>query len=430
MPPGRKRKAPTPATVAEALLRPGLSEQQIAGLLTGVSRQAVRTEAGDVLPRHVLREVAFPTNRGSETSVPVVDLRLYLTHLTVKEPGFGQLLWQAAGSATAGVLSLVLSHDETTAGNPLAPHSGKKATIFYVSAVELDMKHPGTWLPLIILPVDHDIVGGVSNVLRELVLLLEEQKLLEGVHVRLPGEQDRFVRLKLRYLLADGEALRETWSWRGANAVKPCFKCKNVLKKENKACATNNYFLDIRVDTLDRCDRAGDAEIFDWIDSLRAKKDTLTEAAFEQECKLSGFNLTPGSILTDAAARSVLGPNASCFDPMHLYFTCGGLGCKESTLLVKRAESLLHLSLRQIQQIAKETDWKRPGHCSTARSPGWRQRLFHEKLFSGSWKGRATDCEAMLPLLGVIIAAFCDDETLCKELASFDVLLQIRTPVK
>ena len=36
----------------------------------------------------------------------------------------------------------------------------------------------------------------------------------------------------------------------------------------------------------------------------------------------------------------------------------------------------------------------------------------------------------MLPLLGVIIAAFCDDETLCKELASFDVLLQIRTPVK
>ena len=187
--------------------------------------------------------------------------------------------------------------------------------------------------------MDHDIVGGVSNVLRELVLLLEEQKLLEGVHVRLPGEQDRFVRLKLRYLLADGEALRETWSWRGANAVKPCFKCKNVLKKENKACATNNYFLDIRVDTLDRCDRAGDAEIFDWIDSLRAKKDTLTEAAFEQECKLSGFNLTPGSILTDAAARSVLGPNASCFDPMHLYFTCGGLGCKESTLLVKRAKA-------------------------------------------------------------------------------------------
>ena len=228
-----------------------------------------------MLPRHVLREVAFPTNRGSETSVPVVDLRLYLTHLTVKEPGFGQLLWQAAGSATAGVLSLVLSHDETTAGNPLAPHSGKKATIFYVSAVELDMKHPGTWLPLIILPVDHDIVGGVSNVLRELVLLLEEQKLLEGVHVRLPGEQDRFVRLKLRYLLADGEALRETWSWRGANAVKPCFNCKNVLKKENKACATNNYFLDIRVDTLDRCDRAGDAEIFDWIDLIACEKKIL-----------------------------------------------------------------------------------------------------------------------------------------------------------
>ena len=99
------------------------------------------------------------------------------------------------------------------------------------------------------------------------------------------------------------------------------------------------------------------------------------------------------------------------------------------SLLVKRAESALRLSLQQIQEIAKDTDWRRPGHCSTARSAGWRQRLFHEKLFSGSWKGTATDCEAMLTLLGVITAAFCNENQLRKERESFAVLLEIRTPV-
>ena len=66
------------------------------------------------------------------------------------------------------------------------------------------------------------------------------------------------------------------------------------------------------MDTLDQCDRAKDEDIFKWVDSLHEKQMHLSKGAFEQECKLSGFNLTPGSILTDDTARKLLGP-IQCF---------------------------------------------------------------------------------------------------------------------
>ena len=128
--------------VSKALARPGTSYLEAAEKLR-VHKNKVKRPAEELGGRrqevadgrecnHSRREAAC-----TAAASPVPGHRRFL-RLSIK-----QLLRQ-----TEKPLSLILSFDEATAGNVLAPDPAKKACMVYIACKEVGMQNPALWWPI------------------------------------------------------------------------------------------------------------------------------------------------------------------------------------------------------------------------------------------------------------------------------------------
>ena len=180
-----KRALVSAADAAKALRNPGTSVRQAAED-AGRSRAAMRRAAARLtLPEQAYRTVTFGEYCIAIASVPTV-----LQQLCLQVCDLGDALAALQTQAAERPLNLVLSFDEATAGNVLAPDPQKKSCMVYACIKELGTQAAALCLPLCVIGSDTMKMGlqnSLGPVLRHILRFAVEDKLAEGFLIQLLG---------------------------------------------------------------------------------------------------------------------------------------------------------------------------------------------------------------------------------------------------
>ena len=143
-----------------------------------------------------------------------------------------------------------------------------------------------------------------------LMLLGPEGFITAGVPVEVNGALV-LIWSRVEIVLADGDGLRMLLSWRGANALKPCWRHSNVTAKRSSALqryAQGAHLVDITCDDHRRfvTEEAGYLE--DLMDILIAAEDryldgSMSKPRFDEMGKASGFHADRLGLLSDRVLR-------------------------------------------------------------------------------------------------------------------------------
>ncbi|CAE7220525.1 unnamed protein product [Symbiodinium sp. CCMP2592] len=362
--------------VSKALARPGTSYREAAEKL-GVHVEKVKRAAHELGGQK--QEVWSLLQMAENAIIAVAKLPALLTLLCARTPALFEAFRKAAVQAAEKPLSLILSFDEATAGNVLAPDPAKKACMVYIACKE-------------------------------------------GA-----GQQPFILRVRISAVIADGEALRQSLSCKGAAGLKPCHMCKNVIKKNHEMTGSLQGYLQDISSLPGSWDRMTDEDIFDFCDEQRRRKMVLSAAAFREEETLAGIVFDEQSLIQDQWARLQLPPSLFMYDFLHIYFTKGGVASLEVAYIVQRAAAALNVSNEDLADLLRDHAWRVPGHIKNFAGPANRARLFDSARFLDlAYKSKASDLQQLLPLLGCLLEMLDTDNVLQAELRSFHKLLQIR----
>ena len=131
-------------------------------------------------------------------------------------------------------------------------------------------------------------------------------------------DRPRLLRATFGNFVADGDANRAIWPFLGANAVKPCMACKNVLKLNHPALERQSYLIDVSCTTTSKFDPMTNEDIWKTFDDLEAAQGVLRKTDLDKLEKASGFRFNSNCLLADKALRQYVKPADACtVDPMH-----------------------------------------------------------------------------------------------------------------
>ena len=210
---------------------------------------------------------------------------------------------------------------------------------------------------------------------------------------------------------------------KGSAGLRVCIKCKNVLKRDSGVPACDDRFVEVACSKVELFDPQSDHEIFQVVDDLLMKKDTLPKNKLQQMEVVAGFVANPHGLLANPSARAFCPPSAWLLDVMHLYYSNGVCSWEVNALLTRTAE--VGISLPLLQEVAGATKWQKAARCTC--TPSWRKGLFDPSRFTGdSYRGCALDLIELLPLLYFHLEETVGRHDLLQlEMQSFRCLLEI-----
>ncbi|CAE7714438.1 unnamed protein product [Symbiodinium sp. CCMP2456] len=412
--------------VSTALSRPGTSYQEAAEKL-GCRVEKVKRAAHELGGK---REAWSFLHMGENAGIAVAKLPALLTLLCARTPALFEAFHKATVEAAHKPLSLVLSFDEATAGNVLAPDPAKKACMLYIACKEVGVQSPALWWPVSVVRADimkHHLHGNLGIVLRYFLRTNPAEQLMAGFWVETTGHTPFVLRVRIAAVIADGEALRQSLSCKGAAGLKPCHICKNVIKKNHDMTGSLQGYLQDISSLPGSWDRMTDEEIFQFCDEQRRRKTVLSAAAFKEEETLAGIVYNEESLLQDSWARLQLPPSVFMYDFLHIYFTKGGVASLEVSFIVQRAAAALNVSHEDLADLLREHAWRVPGHIKNFAGPANRARLFDSSRFMElGYKSKASDLQQLLPLLGCLLEMLDTENVLRPEMSSYHKLFQIQ----
>ena len=335
--------------------------------------------------------VSFDCHDGSQVQLPILDLQRGLETLCNQCEPFRCVLEDAMQSASC--LHPILYCDECTAGNVLAQDKARKANLYHLSWLEMwhRLKSPSAWLPIVVVQSEclHAIRGGASKVMLEMLKRLLDPKYEAGV--LLQGSL-RFRQQRRARFLADYEAVRSIFSFKGSAGIRPCNLCDNVVSAASGVIQIDDYFVGIGAsDGLKPC---SDEIIFGQVDKLKTCR---TKAQLDLAEKSSGIAFDEHSLMFDPVHRSCMPPSLLVYDYMHTYLF-NGVGSWEVALFVAALAVHTNVTVEDLRLAVLDDSWQR--HKSSHTSRCSKNALLHPRLFSESlYKGQAHQTAALLPLL-------------------------------
>ncbi|CAK9060268.1 Uncharacterized protein SCF082_LOCUS31778 [Durusdinium trenchii] len=306
--------------MAQCLKVRGCSEKALRGILKIASKDAVpksytgyKRKVRDELPSDcVLKVPVGPDETGKMVHIAVTHLPKYFQYMAVRSVPFVRRLLSVVDRSMGSLLQPLLYWDEVVSGNPLAPHSAKKVAVGYVTLSELQQRQKEeVWFPLFI--AQHtsleSVAGGFSKTMREVVLLLQSFHMEHGIALELDGYH-RWLRVNLMqgYFIADFDAIRATFAWRGSASIKACFACKNVCKKGSNLRDEEGYITEISETEWAKLDLWSDQEVFDLWDLMARETGNMNKKQQERLEKISGYNFHAGAVLANPIAKQILKP--------------------------------------------------------------------------------------------------------------------------
>ena len=187
--------------------------------------QAVARECYDL---HVLPSAGD----GPQQGVYIADLSRILNYLVSKVPAWDRELFLRVSEGDT--LEAILYADDVTCGNILAPIKKKKPTTIYCSfrCLWRTIDCVECWIPICLVQrTQLDCIdGGLSCLLRHVVLSLHSHSNEQGFAVRFPHGARTLRLAKRSFLLYDHEAQREIYGLKGSarasalRALQQCFE--------------------------------------------------------------------------------------------------------------------------------------------------------------------------------------------------------------
>ena len=399
----------SPATILQKSLKvKGCSETAVHTLLKIANPKCV--PESDRQFRRLLHEqlphdcvVELPVGRdseGNEVKVAAGKIPKIIELLVSRSPGFAKRILNVIDQAQGERLHIIYYWDEVVGGNPLAPHSGKKVVIGYFSLRELEQMHKcEIWIPFLV--AQHNsletVEGGYSKMMREMVLLCMADGLEHGIPLKLGSNQFRLLRIDLRnaYFIADFDAIRSTFAWKGSAGLKCCFMCKNVVKRNSDLNDSETYLRDIRETNSETFDVWTEEEIFQLWDLMAAECSNMSKKNKETFEKISGYNWCPQGLLAHPEARQLLRFSRVLFDPMHIFWASGICGWEVVLLMNALQQKKIRFGCADLAQRLDSTPW----WSGVGKSKAWRKKLADSNRFNGdSYRGSASDLRMLLPL--------------------------------
>ena len=237
-------------------------------------------------------------------------------------PLFARLLsdaWEENG----GQLTLVLFSDDATPGNILAARQPKKSCMIYASFLELKVLFQDScWLPISNMRNNEFLEKGYSHAeYLRCVLEFVYDTTQDGIAITLrQGASLLWIRKVV--LLGDHEGLRAFAGCKGAAALKPCWRCVNVISG-NRSLPPGHVCLENADVTLLRPQTdAGLQAVMAHLRGCRTKKE-LQEA--EKFLGWSLSNMQKG-ILASNALRPWISLDSLYVDSMHQFYSNGLVG--------------------------------------------------------------------------------------------------------
>lgn len=348
---------------------------------------------------------------------------------------FATTLLEAIDKRPRWVFPIVCYHDECTAGNVVQVATSQKVSFFYFALPDIGyIHHEEMWHPLAMIQriSIKDVQGGFSAVWRAMVQSLLAERLQDGVPLTFSlladdgqlHETNRLLLCSIGTWIGDLDAIKVTWDCTGSSGLRPCYRCKNVLKRGSGLPEHDSYFIEVDCADPKKFDIQSNASIFEIYDDLLSQAHR-TKAAAAHARTIFGFTPNSHGALACREVREACPPDRFLFDPMHCYYSNGCASWEVNLLLQKMEESGISRTL--LEASIEQTSWQnRTGLPHTAT---FRKRLICEAYVSGDcYKGGAKELDYLLPLLGFCIfkSAIKHVESLQKALVSFKLLLFIR----
>ena len=246
------------------------------------------------------------------------------------------------------------------------------------------MQNPALWWPVSVVRADimkDHLHGNLGILLRHFLRTNPAEQLMAGFLVQATGHTPFILRVRISAVIADGEALRQSLSCKGAAGLKPCHICKNVIKKNHELTGSLQGYLQDISSLPGSWDRMTDEDIFQFCDEQRRRKMVLSAAAFSEEEKLAGIVYDEQSLIQDSWARLQLPPSLFMYDFLHIYFTKGGVASLEVSYIVQRAAAVLNVTHEDLAGLLREHAWRLPGYIKNFAGPANRARLFDSARF-------------------------------------------------
>ena len=267
--------------------------------------------------------------------------RLYLNAVKKKNPT-PQCPWQC-----------IIGFDEFTPGDKFAPLSGRKVMVLSYSFLELGQSalcNDNAWITPAILRsrVIRDIQGGWPHAFKTYLKKMFLGPLglaTAGLAVDLCGEKT-ILFAKPFVLLSDGDGHRSALDWRGANAIRCCFKHVNVLKKDSNLAHRRPNFVEIDCVDTQRFIRA-------TCDDVKTAMDVLSVAFARVE---DG----PLGLIADVELRSVLDVAKAIHYDWAQTLLSDGVFTQEVNMLIGSAAAMGKFSIKVVIAFMKDSSWRFP----------------------------------------------------------------------
>ena len=325
----------------------------------------------------------------------VADIKLLLRHVAEASDDFAAFV-----RSQGEVLEVVLSHDETTAGNVLNADARQKVVLFYATFKGLQMRHesPEAWIP--VGGVTHAQVerarGGLGKVHAMFVEDWSAQALDAGFQM-LPSLR---VKVTLALFVADMDAQRAALCAKGSAGLKPCAFCSNCLAKGAAGASNDAHFRTIAEADMNQFQQHDQSSLQSYMSQVLPKLDGMTKGERELRERCLGYRVTPDGMWASPTCCKTLPLGCFVNDSMHCYFA-NGICSVEIVLLFNEVTKHTGKGPEDVRDAVVAAAWTRPSQCVRhGENPFWRKRLFNPAFFGACmYKGSAKQTRAVCYLL-------------------------------
>ena len=230
--------------------------------------------------------------------------------------------------------SLIIYSDEVTPGAALSHDNLRKVQTVYYSFLELGpnvLAREDAWFCALAArsKTVNRVSGKMSQVIGAILKLMFAANsfnlMLGGITLAIEGHRPIRFWARMRIIIQDGAAHKETFHCKGDSGSKLCLLCKNVFTdKSNMVDEDGSELLRCNVIVDSELDLATDQDLRDAPRSLEARHATLPPGEFKKLEYVLGFVHQPHSLLLDRSLDTVLKPATHFMhDFMHCLFVTG-----------------------------------------------------------------------------------------------------------
>ena len=258
---------------------------------------------------------------------------------------FFAAFWRQRLLVNAGS-GFLLYTDETSCGNQLRPDARRKCQALYFSHSALPTWYRARqdgWFAWAYVPaeVQNDIGGGLAQLFKTMCsdFFCGSHNFIDGI--MLPSGSEWFeLKCGIFAVIQDEKAHKECASLKGAGGIRPCIRCKNIVRRVNLP-AGEPYMRELESSGPGAFDLHTSATFWETVDAVlhcRDDDDLLVESRKNLQI-VAGLTHNEHGIIWDRAFRQIYDPiHHNVEDWMHVFLSSGGVGQYEVSGFVEAFE--------------------------------------------------------------------------------------------